>query len=336
MPTVVPSNTSLPSPKKGNLLKLNHPKSNHAVRLPNNEEDSSEEVRRSEDTSSKIIVSQNEVFPPLVQEYLQDESNFEHLSIAGSMMSRMEVGQKKRHVQHKMDVYTTQLETKDRIVVENASRRLEMLEEKELKNETILFERKLPVLPEVNTNFAVHDISIQNQILPQEKSTVIFSRLHPQVAAALCHGWVLMTCHVKLCTQRHYFVTQAEKEESVRFKQHHHASLEIRILKNITERQVLLENIQKEAKAVIQKFQDHEGKIRKREVVGLLALMSTVRLSSVKVCESIARWRGHVKQVGWTAIQHGSKNIKERWSVSLTVPGKKKLYGPSPACISKV
>jgi hypothetical protein len=159
----------------------------------------------------------------------------------------------------------------------------------------------------------------------------------------LCREWVFLACGKRddLCSGRHYYTDDAEKEFNTELRTSVDMRLEIAVLRQIAKREVLLKQLKVGAKQASKHFQSHTEAVKFEDVEELLALIEQARLVSVLAAEAVVKWRTYVQQSGKMMEQHGVEKMAgggsqdESWSVCITNTGKE-LYGASTAFMTQV
>ncbi len=153
---------------------------------------------------------------------------------------------------------------------------------------------------------------------------------------SLCTKWVLLECPctANTCKQRHYYVSNEERDKMVAYRQEHDAKLEKTVLNAITVREETLKRLETAATDSTRRFQEHTREVQEEDVSSLLEVLDQARLVTVKCVETISRWRKCKEKSGLaqlaqsTANTGESKKIAAGVAVTLTVDGEK-LYNAS-------
>ena len=124
--------------------------------------------------------------------------------------------------------------------------------------------------------------------------------VRPDAVPPLCRAWVLLSCpkHPNHCKHRHYFCSVQEKRDGVEWRQMKDTKAEMRVLKCIAAREVLLVQIKAESERSSKQYfadSEHAG-VQEKHVRILLTLLDRLRLVTVQTCEAIILWRDAVEQ----------------------------------------
>eukprot|EP00903_Cladosiphon_okamuranus_P008959 g8573.t1 len=116
--------------------------------------------------------------------------------------------------------------------------------------------------------------------------------------APLCKRWVARACPKNQiqCRCRHYFISIAEKDGMVAWREGRRSRAELEVLACIAKRETLLFEAEKEGIACRRRFlSETRTKVDEDDVAGILNLLDQLRLASVRVVEAICRWREDIQ-----------------------------------------
>ncbi|KAL3674497.1 hypothetical protein V7S43_000445 [Phytophthora oleae] len=210
----------------------------------------------------------------------------------------------------------------------------------------------------------------------REVPDVAYSR--PEVNSALCREWVMFArCSRQRvdsstggasgppmkgiglgCLKRHYYISFEEKQQMTVWVQTKESWLEKNVLMVIIEREAHLERAHHLSRNCMANFQQNLRAETERSKVKLLLELNRIRFLTVKVFETIDRWRQHARKIGFSRyenqpnqikaakkVDNSSNEISDRpeteapllgWSVSITLDTGKQLYKGSKSFVSKV
>lgn len=204
-----------------------------------------------------------------------------------------------------------------------------------------------------------------------------------EASAALCREWVLfMGCSRRQgqprdgtsdppkqkvglgCLKRHYYISVEEKETMAIWAQDVEARLEHNVLLSIIKREERIARVHHLCSKCMSKFQQNLSRDTDKVARQILVELNSIRFLSVRVLESIDKWRAHARKLGFaryeTSSDHhddgtiGRKNDEVSvedakgnqgdgadppllgWSASITVSTGRQLYKGSNAFVSKV
>ncbi|KAF4036647.1 hypothetical protein GN244_ATG11358 [Phytophthora infestans] len=214
-----------------------------------------------------------------------------------------------------------------------------------------------------------------SSVMTQESRVVSDDRdlveSRPQVDAPLCREWVLLSrCSRRKnmatnepakkgiglgCLQRHYYISFEEKREMTVWVQTKESWLEKNVLAVIIEREAQMERVHHLSRKCMIKFQQNLRAETEKSKINLLAELNRVRFLTVRVLETIDRWRQHARKIGFarydsqprrqnnpttTCSEAPSQPETEApllgWSASITLDTGKQLYKGTSAFVSKV
>ncbi|ETK82811.1 hypothetical protein L915_11887 [Phytophthora nicotianae] len=209
--------------------------------------------------------------------------------------------------------------------------------------------------------------SVMNQGSREIADNSDVAKSRSRVNAPLCREWVLFSrCSRKKvsksmetveppkkgiglgCLQRHYYISFEEKREMTVWVQTKESWLEKNVLAVIIEREAQMERVHHLSRKCMVKFQQNLRAETEKSKIKLLAELNRIRYLSVKVLESIDRWRQHTRKIGFSRHDRQIKSTKKRsnlsseeapllgWSASITLDTGKQLYKGSSAFVSKV
>ncbi|OWZ15587.1 hypothetical protein PHMEG_00010744 [Phytophthora megakarya] len=212
----------------------------------------------------------------------------------------------------------------------------------------------------------------------RETGTTDVTESRSEVSMSLCREWVLFArCSRRRtekrpdraseppvagiglgCLKRHYYISFEEKRQMAVWVQTKESRLEKNILTVIIEREARIERVHHLSRQCMVQFQQNLRHETEKSKMKLLAELNRVRLLTVKVFETIDRWRQHAKKIGFTRYDNTATQIKNNkevvsednatnesssepqtllgWSVSITLDTGKQLYKGSKAFASKV
>ncbi|EGZ30657.1 hypothetical protein PHYSODRAFT_474745, partial [Phytophthora sojae] len=220
--------------------------------------------------------------------------------------------------------------------------------------------------------------SVMSQESREVEDASDFVESRPEISAPLCREWVLFARCSRLrgdkgvsgpseppmngvglgCLKRHYYISFEEKRDMTVWVQTKESWLEKNVLNIIIEREAQLERVHHLSRKCMVKFQQNLREETEKSKLKLFAELNRVRFLTVKVLETIARWRGHARKVGFARYDDPVKRMKglkegaacsEKvlqqpeteapllgWSSSITLDTGKQLYKGSKAFVSKV
>ncbi|GMH53247.1 hypothetical protein TrST_g11716 [Triparma strigata] len=207
----------------------------------------------------------------------------------------------------------------------------------EIKTETRIKEvdREMASLFPANQTFQASDHDI-GMIIPGADRVI---EVRPDAVPPLCRAWVLLSCpkHPDHCKHRHYFCSAQEKRDGVEWRQMKDTKAEMRVLKCIAAREVLLVQIKAESERSSKQYfadSEHAG-VQEKHVRVLLTLLDRLRLVTVQTCEAIILWRDAVEQQALLREDNETKKARQTWVVTVASTGGR-LYDASPAYRSNV
>ncbi|GMH55038.1 hypothetical protein TL16_g01803 [Triparma laevis f. inornata] len=210
-------------------------------------------------------------------------------------------------------------------------------EEGEIKTETKIKEvdREMASLFPANQTFQASDHDI-GMMVPGADRII---EVRPDAVPPLCRAWVLLSCpkHPNHCKHRHYFCSVQEKRDGVEWRQMKDTKAEMRVLKCIAAREVLLVQIKAESERSSKQYfadSEHAG-VKEKHVRVLLTLLDRLRLVTVQTCEAIMLWRDAVEQQALLREDDEAKKARQTWVVTVASTGGR-LYDASPAYRSNV
>ncbi|CBN77134.1 hypothetical protein Esi_0036_0099 [Ectocarpus siliculosus] len=112
--------------------------------------------------------------------------------------------------------------------------------------------------------------------------------------APLCKRWVARACPKSQihCRCRHYFISIAEKDRMVAWREGNCAKTELEVLACIAKREGLLSTAEREGVACSRNFlSESRTNVEESDVISLLRLLDQLRLASVRVVEAVCLWR---------------------------------------------
>ncbi|KAG3152949.1 hypothetical protein PI126_g10285 [Phytophthora idaei] len=192
----------------------------------------------------------------------------------------------------------------------------------------------------------------------------------PQVDTSLCREWVLFSrCSRRIanksmgakeppkkgiglgCLKRHHYISFEEKQEMTVWVQTKESWLEKNVLAVVIEREAQMERVHHLSRKCMVKFQQNLRAETEKAKMKLLAELNRVRFLTVKVLETIDRWRQHARKIGFARFDDQAKQLKRNsnpsngveteapmlgWSASITLDTGKQLFKGSQAFVSKV
>eukprot|EP00752_Nemacystus_decipiens_P007282 g6518.t1 len=159
---------------------------------------------------------------------------------------------------------------------------------------------------EKNREMAVMAASDSAKLTFQERTSdedrVISCEEHG--AAPLCKRWVARACPKNQiqCRCRHYFISIAERDRMVAWRESKRSRAELEVLACIAKRETLLFEAEKEGVACSRRFlSETRTEVDEGDVSGLLSLLDQLRLASVRVVEAVCLWREDVQATRMTS-----------------------------------
>ncbi|KAK1947222.1 hypothetical protein P3T76_001232 [Phytophthora citrophthora] len=160
------------------------------------------------------------------------------------------------------------------------------------------------------------------------------------------------------CLKRHYYISFEEKQQMTVWVQTKESWLEKNVLTVIIEREAHIERAHHLSRKCMTNFQQNLRAEMERSKMKLLLELNRIRFLTVKVFETIDRWRQHARKIGFSRYENQSNPRKEAkkvdtssrktpdrpeteapllgWSVSITLDTGKQLYKGSTSFVSKI
>jgi hypothetical protein len=218
--------------------------------------------------------------------------------------------------------------------------------------------------------------SVMNQASRAAEDARDVAASRPEVNASLCREWVLFAkCSRRQsvseasappmkgiglgCLKRHYYTSFEEKAAMTAWVHTKESWLEKNVLAVIIEREAQMERVHHLSHKCTVHFQQNLKAETEKTKAKLLAELNRVRFLTVKVLETIDRWRQHARKIGFARYDssptqpHSPSKVEEPlsskagkqpqteapllgWSSSITLETGKQLYKGSKAFVSKV
>eukprot|EP00644_Phytophthora_capsici_P006166 jgi/Phyca11/569294/estExt2_Genewise1.C_PHYCAscaffold_320093 len=218
-----------------------------------------------------------------------------------------------------------------------------------------------------------------HNVMNQESRDVIeVAESRSEVNSTLCREWVMFArCSKRRvdtstggangppmkgiglgCLKRHYYISFEEKQQMTVWVQTKESWLEKNVLTLIIEREAHLERVHHLSRKCMANFQQNLRAEMERSKTKLLLELNRIRFLTVKVFETIDRWRQHARKIGFSRYENQPKQIKRSkevgasssdtpgrseteapllgWSVSITLDTGKQLYKGSKSFESKI
>jgi len=156
----------------------------------------------------------------------------------------------------------------------------------------------------------------QNKDLLASKRDVVFSGTTKETAPLLCADWVHRKC-ARACQKRHFFVSNAERDQWVEKRLNADSIPDMDVLQAITEREHILKSLR--STCASSKLQDLH--LEADFMAPVLKLMGRLRISTVRVVEAIARWKG--SRSAGTSFVSFQESENRKWVVKLGFIGEK-------------